>query len=145
MMVGLFGEGSTGTRTICSRQRVRRRKIGFRTKSWLRKGRRFSGSKGRPNVSLQDKIRENREDILRIAAAYGASNVRVFGSVARGDDDEASDVDFLVELAPGCGLLRHAAMVRELEQLLGCRVQVVSDRGLRQRIRDRVLREAVHL
>jgi predicted nucleotidyltransferase len=92
-----------------------------------------------PNTLLKEK----REDILRIATRYGARNVRVFGSVARGEAMPQSDVDFLVELEPGVTLLRHAAMVRELENLLGRKVDVVSERALRERIRNRVLQEAV--
>ncbi len=88
-------------------------------------------------------LKEKREDILRITARYGAHNVRVFGSVARGDAQPGSDVDFLVRLEPGVTLLTHAAMVRELEELLGREVDVVSERGLRSRIRDRILQEAV--
>ncbi len=93
-------------------------------------------------MSIYDRLRENREEILRIAEKYGAKDVRIFGSVARGEADEKSDIDFLVRLEPGTTLLRHAAVVRELTRLLGCNVDVVSERGLRERIKDRVLREA---
>ncbi len=86
-----------------------------------------------------------RDEILRIASAHRARNLRVFGSVARDEGDENSDIDFLVELEPGCGLLEHAALIRELEELLGRKVDVVSEKGLRSRIRDRVVREAVPL
>lgn len=86
-----------------------------------------------------------RDEILRIASAHRVYNIRIFGSVARGESDDESDVDFLVELGPGCGLLEHAALIRELEELLGRKVDIVSEKGLRQRIRDRVLREAVPL
>ncbi len=90
-----------------------------------------------------DELKEKREEILRVAAKHGAFNVRVFGSVARGEAGPESDVDFLVQLEAGTTLLNQAALARELEQLLGRKVQVVSERGLRRRIRDRVLREAV--
>lgn len=90
-------------------------------------------------------LESKKDDILRIAADHGARDVRIFGSVARGEDDDASDIDILVRLQPGVGLLQHAALVRELQDLLGRKVDVVSDRGLRQRVRDRVLREAVPL
>jgi predicted nucleotidyltransferase len=69
--------------------------------------------------------------------------VRVFGSVARGEAGPESDVDFLVRLEPGTTLLDHAALVRELESLLDRKVEVISERALRVRIRDRVLQEAV--
>jgi len=71
--------------------------------------------------------------------------VRVFGSIARGDDDEQSDIDLLVEFESGRSLLDHAALWLELQELLGCKVDVVSDRGIKPRMRDRVLREAVPL
>ena len=71
--------------------------------------------------------------------------MRVFGSVARGEDRPDSDVDFLVEFEPGRGLLNHAALVEELEQYLGCKVDVVSRNGLKPRIRQQVVDEAVAL
>jgi uncharacterized protein len=88
-------------------------------------------------------VREKRGEILRIASKYGASNVRIFGSVARGEVDRESDVDFLVELEAGRSLLDLGGLQMELESLLGCRVDVVTSRGLKARIRERVLREAV--
>ncbi|MFQ5744954.1 MAG: nucleotidyltransferase family protein [Acidobacteriota bacterium] len=91
----------------------------------------------------EEMLKYKREEILRIAAKYGAHNVRVFGSVARGQADEASDVDFLVELEPGRSLFDLGGLQFELEALLGCRVDVVTVRGLKARIRERVLREAV--
>jgi predicted nucleotidyltransferase len=66
----------------------------------------------------------------------------VFGSVVRGESGEASDVDFLVEFGPGCGLFEYAALVRELETTLGCKVDVVSEKALRPRLKERVLAEA---
>jgi predicted nucleotidyltransferase len=88
-------------------------------------------------------VKEKREEILRIAARHGARDVRVFGSVSRGEADLESDVDFLVELEPGRSLLDLGGLQVELESLLGCRVDVVTARGLKARIRERVLREAV--
>jgi uncharacterized protein len=90
-----------------------------------------------------DLLKSRREEILRIAAKHGAQNVRVFGSVARGDADYQSDIDLLVEFKRGTTLLGHAALMQELEDLLGVKVDVVSERGLRDRVRERVLREAV--
>jgi hypothetical protein len=69
----------------------------------------------------------------------------MFGSVARGDAGPASDVDFLVELEPGRSLLDHAALMLDLSELLGCAVDVVSERALHWYIRDRVLAEAIPL
>jgi hypothetical protein len=94
-------------------------------------------------VSLEQLLKGQRNDILRLASKYGARNVRVFGSLARGEADEASDLDLLVELDPGRSLLDLGGLQFELEALLGCRVDVVTERGLKLRIRDRVLREAV--
>ena len=90
-------------------------------------------------------IKARRDPILHIAAKYGARNVRLFGSVARGGSDEESDVDFLVELEPGRSLFDLGGLQYELESLLGRRVDVVTERAIKRRIRDRVLREAVPL
>jgi predicted nucleotidyltransferase len=94
-------------------------------------------------VSLEQCLQSKRNEILRLATKYGARNVRVFGSLVRGEADEASDLDLLVELDPGRSLLDLGGLQFELEALLGCRVDVVTERGLKLRIRDRVLREAV--
>ena len=96
-------------------------------------------------MAIQTLLREKREEILRIAARHGACRVRLFGSVARGDADPQSDVDVLVDFERGRSLFDHAALMLELEALLGCKVDVVTERGLRERIRDRVLKEAVAL
>lgn len=90
-------------------------------------------------------LREKREDILLLAGKYGASNVRVFGSVARGEADEQSDIDLLIEMERGRSLLALAGLLVDLEELLGCKVDVVPEDSLRERIRGRVLREAVAL
>ena len=96
-------------------------------------------------MTLKAVIEERRGQILRVAAQYGACNVRLFGSVARGDSDEESDIDFLVELEPGRSLFDLGGLQYELESLLGRRVDVVTERAIKRRIRDRVLREAVPL
>jgi len=90
-------------------------------------------------------LRERRHELLAIASRYGARNLRVFGSVARGGAKADSDIDFLVEFEPGHGFLAQAALIRELEGLLASKVDVVSQNGLKQRIRSQVLREAVPL
>ncbi len=92
-----------------------------------------------------DTLRSRRAEILAVARKHGARNVRVFGSVARGNAGPNSDVDILVELEHGRSLLDHAALMLDLSDLLGCMVDVVTDRGIRPRIRDRVLSEAVPL
>lgn len=93
-------------------------------------------------MSLEELLKEKREEILRICAKYGARNVRVFGSVARGEGGEDSDLDLLVEFEPGRSLLDHAGLVVELEELLGCKVDVVSEKGLHWLLRRRILKEA---
>ncbi len=90
-------------------------------------------------------ITSRREDIRRIAARHGARNIRIFGSRARGDADERSDVDFLVDLEPGRSLFDLGGLQFDLERLLGCDVDVVTEKGLRNRIRSRVVEEAVPL
>jgi len=96
-------------------------------------------------MTLEDLLKAKREEILRVCARYGAFNVRVFGSVARSEADEQSDLDFLVKLEPGRSLFDLGGLQYDLEQLLGCRVDVVTERGLKPRIRERVLREALPL
>jgi uncharacterized protein len=87
----------------------------------------------------------HRDRWASASPSRGARNVRVFGSVARGDADERSDIDFLVDLEPGRSLLDLGGLNLDLERLLGSKVDVVSSRGLRDRVRERVLREAVAL
>ena len=87
-------------------------------------------------------LKSRRDDILRVAAAHGARNLRVFGSVARGEADESSDVDFIVELEPGRTLFDLGGLLMDLRELLNRDVDVVTDAGLKARIRERVLREA---
>lgn len=96
-------------------------------------------------MGIEELLGSKREEILRIAAKHGARNVRVFGSVARGEADDKSDIDLIVGFEAGRSLLDHAALWIELQDLLGCKVDVVSDRGIKARIRERVLREAVPL
>lgn len=96
-------------------------------------------------VKLEKLLSEKREDILRTCAKHGAHNVRIFGSVARKEVDEESDIDIIVKFDPDRSLLDHAALWLELRELLGCGVDVVSERGINPRIRDRILREAVPL
>ena len=96
-------------------------------------------------MGIDELLKEHREEILRVAARHGARNVRVFGSVARGEADEKSDIDVLVELEPGRSLLDLGGLWSELNDLLGGNVDVVTVNGVRERIRARVLKEAVPL
>jgi predicted nucleotidyltransferase len=86
-----------------------------------------------------------REDVQRIAAAHGADNVRVFGSVGRGEQDASSDLDLLVDMADGRSLFDLIALSKDLEESLGVDVDVVTEASLSPYIRDRVLDEAVAL
>ena len=88
-------------------------------------------------------VRAKREEIQRLAAKHGARNIRVFGSVARGDARPDSDVDFLIDVEPVTSSWFPAGLVHDLEGLLGRRVEVVTERGLNHLIRDEILREAV--
>jgi len=96
-------------------------------------------------MGIQEIISSHRGQILALANKYGASEVRVFGSVAKGTADEHSDIDFLVDLAPGRSLMDLGGLLYELQHLLGRDVDVITSAGLRPRIRDRVLKEAVNI
>ena len=96
-------------------------------------------------MELDRKIAENHDAILRIAVKYGVRSIRVFGSVARGQADSRSDADFLVEMEEGRSLMDLGGFQYEVEALLGTHVDVVTERGLKARIRERVIQEAVPL
>ena len=96
-------------------------------------------------MSHNELLKARREDIRALATSHGARNVRVFGSVVRGEAGPSSDIDLLVDLEPGRSLLDLSGLQNELEELLERRVDVVTSQGLRERIRDRVLSEAVPL
>ena len=93
-------------------------------------------------LSIKDLLLSKREEILRIAARHGARNIRIFGSVARGEAGENSDIDLLVELEQGRSLLDQAGLMVELEELLGRKVDVVTEQGLYWLLRRRILKEA---
>lgn len=96
-------------------------------------------------MKLEHNLQAKRQEILQLATKYGAYNVRIFGSVARGEADSNSDIDFLVEMEPGRSLFDLGGLLMELQTLLNCRVDIVTEKGLRQRIRERVLNEAIPL
>ena len=96
-------------------------------------------------LDLAQQIRAKRDEIQKIAAKHGARNLRLFGSVARGDAQAESDVDFLIDAGPVTSSWFPAGLILDLQDLLGKRVEVVTERGLDPLIRDRVLREAVPL
>jgi len=90
-------------------------------------------------------ILKRREEIIAVAQRNGASNVRIFGSVARGDTTAQSDLDLIVRFEPNRSLMDHAMLIEELQELLGVKVDVVSEGDLRDRFQNRVLKEAVPL
>ena len=90
-------------------------------------------------------LRTYRDQITAIAADHGVVAVRVFGSVARGDAGDDSDIDLLVELEPGRSLFDLGAFLSDVQELVGEPVDVVTPNGLRTRIRDEVVKEAVAL
>ena len=94
---------------------------------------------------MLDLVRTKREQILRLARRHGVTEVRVFGSMARGNAGPQSDVDLLVDVGPDPSPWFPGGLVAEFEELLGRRVQVVTERGLDDLLRDRVLEEAVPL
>jgi hypothetical protein len=96
-------------------------------------------------MQLRDRLTRLRDIIAATAAAHGAQNVRIFGTVARGEEAADSDVDFLVTLEPGRTLLDLARLEASLEALVGRRVDVVTEDGLREPIRSAVAREAVRV
>jgi len=89
-----------------------------------------------------EEIEKHKKEILCLAAKYGASNVRVFGSVAAGTDGAESDIDFLVDLEPGRSLFDMGGLLMDLQELLHRKVDVVTEKGLHWYIKDRVLKEA---
>ena len=93
-------------------------------------------------MGISEVIGEKRDAILALAAKHGASNVRVFGSVAEGKADDASDVDFLVDMEPGRSLLDLGGLLMDLQDLLGRKVDVLTERALHWYIRDRVIQQA---
>jgi predicted nucleotidyltransferase len=96
-------------------------------------------------MDLDELIQTHRQEILTMAERYGARNVRIFGSLARGEGRADSDIDFLVEMEPGRSLFDLGGLLYDLQDLLGVEVDVVTEKGLRTRIRSEVLRDAVPL
>jgi predicted nucleotidyltransferase len=96
-------------------------------------------------MGADELVKEKRTDILRLAAQHGARNVRLFGSVARGEARPDSDIDVLVEFEPGRTLLDRIGLMQDLEDLLGRKVDVVTEKALHRLIRQQVLEQAVSL
>jgi uncharacterized protein len=96
-------------------------------------------------MTLQEIRESKREEIIRLAAAHGASNVRVFGSIARGEQRGESDIDLLVDLDPKRSLMDLGGLLVDLERLLGRRVDVATEQMLKPRVRSRALADSVPL
>ena len=124
-------------RLLRHRDRIRRRKLGAPTGTGRREGKRRV-------LTLED-LRARRDEILMIAQRHGAGNVRVFGSIVRGEAGPESDVDFLVDMEAGRSALDRAGLLVDLSELLGCGVDVATEASLRQRVRERALEEALTL
>lgn len=100
---------------------------------------------GLPDTPLGRRLRQRRRKVLATAAKHGASNIRVFGSVARGEDTPQSDIDLLVDLSPQSGLVALGRLERDLGQVLGVSVDVVPADSLRPRVRAETDKEAIQL
>lgn len=96
-------------------------------------------------MKIHEMILGKRDEILRIAEEHGALNVRIFGSVARGEADEKSDVDFLVDMGPNRSFFFPGGLIMDLQELLQRKVDVITENGLQKKIREKVLKEAVSL
>jgi len=96
-------------------------------------------------MDIKRLLNEKRDDIRAVASRHGASNVRIFGSVARGEAGPDSDIDFLIDAGPTTSSWFPAGLILDLEEILGRRVEVVTEKALSPFIRDHVLSEAVPL
>ena len=96
-------------------------------------------------MAIAKAVSDKREEILKVAALRGARNVRLFGSMARGDEGADSDVDLLVDMEDGRSLLDLSHLLQDMEELLGCRVHLVEPEALHWSIRERIIKEAVPL
>ena len=91
------------------------------------------------------KLKEYKNEILKIAFLHGAKNIKVFGSVARGEENQNSDVDFVVEMSKGKTVLNRIALMQDLKKLLGQDVDVVTYKSLKERVRNSLIKDAVEL
>ena len=109
---------------------------------YLERGKIYSSEK---DMEIKELLQEKRAEILKIAAQYGASNVRIFGSVARGEAKADSDIDFLMDIQAGRSLLNRIALIQDLEDLLDRKVDVAKPEILHECIREQILKEAIPL
>jgi hypothetical protein len=105
----------------------------------------YKGKPAQTVMEFEELLKERRDEILQIAARHGAYNVRVFGSVARGEASQESDIDLLVDVGENHSRWFPGGLLADLEDLLGCKVDIVTENGLHRLIRERVLKEAVPL
>jgi hypothetical protein len=96
-------------------------------------------------MTIEQLVHEKRDQIQRIAAKHGARNIRVFGSVARGEAREDGDIDFLVDTGLVTSSWFPAGLVLDLEEVLGCKVEIVTEKGLSPFLKERILQEALPL
>ena len=96
-------------------------------------------------MSVSNTIKSRREEILEIAKKFGAKNIRVFGSMARGEESPESDLDIIVDMEKGSSLLDIIAIKQDIEELLGRKVDIVTEASISPYIRRTILREAVNL
>lgn len=96
-------------------------------------------------TDIEALLKARRDDILRVAKRHGAYNIRIFGSVARREADSESDIDLLVDVEPGRTLFDLSELLNDLQELLGHNVDIVTEKSLHSRIRERVLKEAMPL
>ncbi|MDJ0553070.1 MAG: nucleotidyltransferase family protein [Okeania sp. SIO3I5] len=96
-------------------------------------------------MKIREILQQKREEILNLAAQHGASNIRIFGSVARDEEREDSDIDFLVDMESERSLLDRIGLIQDLEDLLGRKVDVATVKGLRESFRERIMSQAIPL
>lgn len=96
-------------------------------------------------MKIDEAVKNKRDEIRRIAERHGATNIRLFGSLARGEARDESDIDLLVDVTSHTSSWFPIGLILDLENLLGRRVEVVTERSLNKNLRERVLREAVPL
>ncbi len=96
-------------------------------------------------MTLGDLLQSHKKELLKVAAKHGAINIRIFGSVARGDSKEASDIDFLVRMEKGRSLLDLVALWQDFEGLLGKKIDIVTEGGMSPYLKDKINKEAVPL
>jgi hypothetical protein len=96
-------------------------------------------------MTIEELRRTKREEIIQVATKHGASNIRIFGSLAREENSPASDIDILVDLEPGRSLFDLGGLLTDLQSLLHAQVDVSTERMLRPKVRERALRDAIPL